>query len=261
MITFADLMSLLMCFFVMLLSFSQMDAQKYKQVAGSMNQAFGTQKELKVNDIPKGTSVVAREFAPGKPTPTPSRVLQQETTDDTKHDLDLSDSEYRNAQSRSDELRALLAEEVDQGLIEVQTQDGEMIVRLREMGSFRSGRAKLEDRAFRALQKISSVLSPKEDQVLVSGHTDDVPISTPEYRSNWELSAARAASVVLFFTQRGGIAPQQLQIRAHADTKPLAPNTNAENRAKNRRVEIIIASNKAKQPVLTSDLGPARLMR
>ncbi|MGH8612054.1 MAG: flagellar motor protein MotB [Gammaproteobacteria bacterium] len=246
MITFADLMALLMCFFVMLLSFSEMDPQKYKQVASSMNDAFGIQKEVKINDIPKGTSVIAREFTPGKPTPSPSRVAQPDTTDDS------SDSAYKNAQQRTDKLKGLLAEELGQGLIEVKQQGIKTIVRLREMGSFPSGSADLQDGAFIALQKTSSVIS-RRDRILVSGHTDDIPISTAGYRSNWELSAARAASVVLFFTQNGKVAPQQLEISAHADTKPVAPNTSTENRAKNRRVEIVITTDKATTSVLTSE--------
>ena len=69
--TFADLMSLLMCFFVLLLSFSEMDVLKYKQLAGSMRDAFGVQREINVKDIPKGTSIIAKEFSPGRPEPTP----------------------------------------------------------------------------------------------------------------------------------------------------------------------------------------------
>ncbi len=69
--TFADLMALLLVFFVLLLSFSEMDAMKFKRLAGSMAQAFGVQAELQVDEVPKGTSVIAREFSPGKPEPTP----------------------------------------------------------------------------------------------------------------------------------------------------------------------------------------------
>ena len=78
MATFADLMSLLMCFFVLLLSFSEMDLQKYKQVAGSMEKAFGVQNQTKVMDIPKGTSIIAQEFSPGKTTPTILDTVQQQ---------------------------------------------------------------------------------------------------------------------------------------------------------------------------------------
>ena len=91
--TFADLMSLLMCFFVLLLSFSEMDVLKFKQIAGSMKYAFGVQSMLEVKDIPKGTSVIAQEFRPGKPEPTPIEVIMQQTIDITKAKLDFQDGE------------------------------------------------------------------------------------------------------------------------------------------------------------------------
>ena len=90
--TFADLMSLLMCFFVLLLSFSEMDLQKYKQVAGSMKMAFGIQREVKGAGTPKGTSIIAREYSPGKPQPTILRVIKQESIDSTNQTLDFTDA-------------------------------------------------------------------------------------------------------------------------------------------------------------------------
>lgn len=91
--TFADLMSLLMCFFVLLLSFSEMDVLKFKQIAGSMKYAFGVQSLLEVKDIPKGTSVIAQEFTPGKPDPTPIEVVMQQTIEITKAKLDFQDGD------------------------------------------------------------------------------------------------------------------------------------------------------------------------
>lgn len=82
--TFADLMSLLMCFFVLLLSFSEMDVQKFKQIAGSMKYAFGVQNKVEVKDIPKGTSVIALEFRPGRPEPTPIETINQQTSEITE---------------------------------------------------------------------------------------------------------------------------------------------------------------------------------
>lgn len=86
--TFADLMSLLMCFFVLLLSFAEMDVQKFKQIAGSMEKAFGVQNILEVKDIPKGTSVIAQEFRPGRPEPTPIDTIMQQTIDMTQTELE-----------------------------------------------------------------------------------------------------------------------------------------------------------------------------
>lgn len=94
--TFADLMSLLMCFFVLLLSFSEMDVLKFKQIAGSMKYAFGVQTLLEVKDIPKGTSVIAQEFRPGKPDPTPIEVIMQQTIEITKAKLDFQDGDSNN---------------------------------------------------------------------------------------------------------------------------------------------------------------------
>lgn len=95
--TFADLMSLLLCFFVLLLSFSEMDVLKFKQIAGSMKFAFGVQNRLEVKDIPKGTSVIAQEFRPGRPEPTPIDVIMQQTIDITQQTLEFQKGEDDNA--------------------------------------------------------------------------------------------------------------------------------------------------------------------
>lgn len=95
--TFADLMSLLMCFFVLLLSFSEMDVLKFKQIAGSMKFAFGVQNRLEVKDIPKGTSIIAQEFRPGRPEPTPIDVIMQQTMDITQQTLEFHEGDSDRA--------------------------------------------------------------------------------------------------------------------------------------------------------------------
>ncbi|MBV7315347.1 flagellar motor protein MotB [Shewanella sp. NIFS-20-20] len=95
--TFADLMSLLMCFFVLLLAFSEMDVVKFKQIAGSMKYAFGVQNKVEVKDIPKGTSVIALEFRPGRPDPTPIEIINQQTNEMTEPVLDLQSGEDASA--------------------------------------------------------------------------------------------------------------------------------------------------------------------
>ena len=91
--TFADLMALLMCFFVLLLSFSELDAMKFKRLAGSMAQAFGVQNRLKVVEVPKGTSIIAQEFSPGRPEPTPINEIYQRTEDITEMSLEVRQNE------------------------------------------------------------------------------------------------------------------------------------------------------------------------
>ena len=95
--TFADLMALLMCFFVLLLAFSEMDVLKFKQIAGSMKFAFGVQNKLEVKDIPKGTSIIAQEFRPGRPEPTPIDVIMQQTIDITQQTLEFQEGESDRA--------------------------------------------------------------------------------------------------------------------------------------------------------------------
>lgn len=256
--TFADLMSLLMCFFVLLLAFSEMDVEKFKQLSGSMKHAFGVQRDIKADEIPKGTSVITTEFSPGIPQPTPFQVVEQQTTDDTKDNLDFSEGDksetakvaeqlYQAAVERirneAEKLIAELKDEIDKGLLEVEWSESEITVRLRERGSFNSGEAKLKPTFFKVIERISDTLNKVDGNIVVAGHTDNVPISNYEFRSNWELSAARAANVVHYLTTKGKVVPKRLQIRAHADTEPLAANNTRENRAKNRRVEIIITGN------------------
>lgn len=303
--TFADLMSLLMCFFVLLLSFSEMDVQKFKQLAGSMKNAFGVQKSVNVKDIPTGTSIIAREFSPGKPVPTSINEMRQQTTDDMKRTLDFTDSDSKGKQDmeidavektgegekdgvgdegisdfegedeegdsfldeaeeldkkdieelkrlleeqfkekiedEAEAIREELAEELAEGLIEVEVVEDEVLIRIKEKGSFPSGNADIRRSFYPIMNKIGRMLKNSDNgRVVVAGHTDNVPISTPQYPSNWVLSAARAANVVHYLSKYSKVPNERMEIRAHAETIELAPNDTYANRAKNRRVEIIM---------------------
>jgi chemotaxis protein MotB len=254
--TFADLMSLLMCFFVLLLSFSEMDVQKFKQIAGSMKFAFGVQRDIEVKMPPKGTSIIAQEFSPGKPTFSPIKDMRQQTTNETKDNLDFTDSLSKREkdavreevnretatlmQEYAQQLSDILSEELARGMLQIETKNDEVMIRIREDGSFTSGSAALRTSFLPVLEKIGDFLQGIDGTIVVAGHTDNVPISTPQYPSNWVLSAARSATVVHHLTKTGSFNATRLQIRAHADTMPIASNNSPENRAKNRRVEIII---------------------
>jgi len=271
--TFADLMSLLMCFFVLLLSFSEMDVQKYKQVAGSMQQAFGVQREVKANDRVKGTSIIAQEYSPGKPEQTLDKVLRQQTTDETlesivTHKGQIEDDgegsgdgedtgheageaeEIRKRLESDQQLKQLmfaLRDEIMSGAVQIELYGDMPLIKVQEKSAFPSGRADLDPEFLPVLHKIANAIIDPESKLIVSGHTDDVPINTPRYPSNWILSAARAASVVEGLGDNGVLDMRRMEIRAHADTQPLVPNDTAENRARNRRVEILITSRLAKE--------------
>ena len=257
--TFADLMALLMCFFVLLLSFAEMDVLKFKQVAGALKLAFGVQRDVIATEIPKGTSVIALQYSPGKPTEvTPLEIMREKTTDDTKTNLDYTDSESRNDQSlaeaeamaqqqaereakeEAEDLQEELAAAIGDGLLEVEAFNDRVLIRIRERGSFASGQAKLKAGFLPILKLIAEVLNQRDGHFIIAGHTDDIPIETTQFRSNWELSAGRAASVVHYFIQQGDIDPERMEIRALADNEPIVPNDSWENRAQNRRVEISV---------------------
>ncbi|HEY7772645.1 MAG TPA: flagellar motor protein MotB [Marinagarivorans sp.] len=264
--TFADLMALLMCFFVLLLSFSEMDAMKFKRLAGSMAQAFGVQNKVNVVDPPKGTSIIAQEFSPGRPEPTPINEIFQSTQDvtemslrvDCAEDFDVEQGEEgydagikarlqqvidaleKETEKVAYELADALSEQILKGQIEIETEGRKIIIRIRERGSFGSGSATLAPEYRDVLQEVQAVLALKPGHVKVEGHTDNLPINTARFRSNWELSAARAVSVAHELMRGGAINQRRFEVSGMADAKPLASNNSAENRAKNRRVEIKI---------------------
>ena len=267
--TFADLMALLMCFFVLLLSFSEMDVQKYKQVAGSMADAFGVQNQIRATGIPMGTSVIAQEFSPGRPEPTLEQVVQQQTQDMTRislrtgfnsngsagGDRSMSQGEvetarqliYDNLQQLQNEterdariLRSLLSGEIADRMVEIETGFRSITVRIRERGSFDSGSAVLNDDFQPVLDQLRAALVEIDGQVAIEGHTDDMPISTATIPTNWHLSSLRALSVAHALVEQTGIASERFQVVGYADSRPVATNDTAQGRAQNRRVEIVI---------------------
>ena len=242
-VTFADLMTLLMCFFVLLLAFSEMDAAKFKQLSGSMKDAFGVQADVEVRTIPKGTSVVAQEFSPGKPEPTSINTVRQFTIDSNKNSLDALDretEELKETREHARRLRIALQEEIAKGYVSIETEGVKIIIHIMEKASFESGFADIREEFRPVLSKISHLLGDNAGSVTVSGHTDNVPISNQRFRSNWELSTSRAVSVAHELLAGPAIDPVRVMVAGHADTRPLASNDSFANRARNRRVEISI---------------------
>lgn len=245
--TFADLMTLLMCFFVLLLAFSEMDAAKFKQLSGSMKDAFGVQAEIEVRTIPKGTSVVAQEFSPGRPDPTALPQVRQFTIDSNKNTLDALEREAREieeARKHAQRLRLALKEELKKGDVSIQTEGMKVIIHIMENASFDSGLADLRPAFLPALQKIADLIDNNSGEITISGHTDNVPIANDRFRSNWDLSTSRAVSVAHQLLKVSAVTPDNIIVTGHADTRPRAPNDSDENRAKNRRVDIAIVRGK-----------------
>jgi chemotaxis protein MotB len=146
----------------------------------------------------------------------------------------------RNLENESEKIKRSLQEEIDRGLVSVETENLRIVIRIHEKGSFPSGSAVLDAGFSPAMDKITAAVRDSSANVVIAGHTDDLPIHNDWYRSNWELSSARSVTVAHEILRDKSIDPQRLVIEGHAETKPLMPNNSPENRAKNRRVEIIL---------------------
>ena len=276
--TFADLMSLLMCFFVLLLAFSEMDVLKFKQIAGSMKFAFGVQNKIEVKDIPKGTSIIAQEFRPGKPDPTPIETIQQQTVEMTQPMLEFEDGEqdsagghqqqrgnqrggqspnaFKAAESKAQEklnnellkkISQQLEKQIIDGAIELESLGQQIIIRIRESGSFPSGSAFLQPQFEPIIRDIAALLNDVPGQITVTGHTDDYQVSNELYIDNWDLAAKRANAVARVMRFVPNFDKGRIVIQAYGDTQPLEPNFDNESRRRNRRVEISILQGKAKE--------------
>ena len=266
MVTFSDLMSLLLCFFVLILSMAEVDIIKYKQLADSMAEAFGVQRELELESIPKGTSVVSTEFRPGIPDETIVDIVQQVTTDQTRNSLRIGNPDSPEADEKdirdevltydevmaliketqldAEMLRRLLKTEIKEGQIDVESTARTILIRIREKGSFASGSALLNSSFVGVIDKIANALTQIEGRIAVEGHTDNVPINTFAYPSNWDLSAARSVAVVRRMLDIAPLEPTRVTASGFADTRPQAINSTFDGRARNRRVEIVV-----KQPL------------
>ena len=265
-VTYGDLMSLLLCFFVLILSMAEIDIIRYKQLADSMSNAFGVQRELELESVPKGTSVVSTEFRPGIPDETIVDVVQQETRDQTRNSLRIGnpnspESEEKDVRDEvltydevmaliketqldAEMLRRLLKTEIKEGQIDVESTARTILIRIREKGSFASGSALLSSSFVGVIDKIANALTQIEGRIAVEGHTDSVPINTFAYPSNWDLSAARSVAVVRRMLDTAPLEPKRVTASGFADTRPQAINSTFEGRARNRRVEIVV-----KQPL------------
>ncbi|MGF1725046.1 flagellar motor protein MotB [Photobacterium nomapromontoriensis] len=293
MATFSDLMTLLMCFFVLLLSFSEMDVLKFRQIAGSMKYAFGVQNMLEVKDIPKGTSVIAQEFRPGRPEPTPIEVIMQQTIDMTQRTLDFheGDSERAGGTKREagkltggqsadvateesqdsapdvaeaqeqlmDVLKQALEREIEEGAIEIENLGQQVVIRIKEQGAFPEGSAFLQPKFRPLVRQVADLVKGVPGVVRVTGNTDNQKLDSELYRSNWDLSAQRAVSVAQEMEQVKGFDHRRLRVVGLADTHPLNNNRTPEERKENRRVEISIMQG---EPLYTdpvsSDIPPLK---
>ncbi|MDT8878740.1 flagellar motor protein MotB [Halomonas saccharevitans] len=260
MVTYADLMSLLLCFFVLLLSFAEIDLERFEQLAGEMSKAFGVQREVPAETIPKGTSAVMDRFSPAEPEPT----LRDEVRQTTTRERPMLDTHRMRLEQRLKALQRNLEDRlqtaIDEGGVDVERDASSVVIRVNEQGSFPSGSAAVTPSFAELLGDLSDTLADAPGSIAVRGHTDNVPVRSSRYASNWDLSAMRSAVVANLLLENEALAAGRVTVTGHADTRPIASNDIAEGRARNRRVEIIIKLGDGREAVVPPSLsGPAIL--
>lgn len=223
--TFNDMVTLLLTFLVLVLSLSEMDKAKIAEVSYAIRSVFDIPKLKKEDDIPKLKKEEVKVFTPF--------VIPIRSAD-----MIFEDEKRRLAERIS---RAVGGPE---GIMDAKVIKEGVSVTIGEGLLFKTGMAEIEKRNKPALEALSSILKKTVCQIRVEGHTDDVPISSRRFPSNWELSVARAVNVVKYFISEGGILPERLSAAGYADSRPLLPNVSDHNREINRRVEVILVLKK-----------------
>ena len=222
-VSYADFITLLFAFFTTMYAISTVDAQKLSKMVASMQVA------LKGDPTSPAVAVPISESAP------PPSVI----------------SRLDNLVTLRQQLAGRLQRPIAQGNVVLDLDPRGLVVSIRESGSFASGSAELSDAARVLLREIGSPLSELSHQVRVEGHTDDTPISNSRFRSNWELSTARATQVIAFLQRDLAIPATRLSAAGYAEFHPRVPNTSAAARAQNRRVDLVIlngATRAAEEP-------------
>jgi chemotaxis protein MotB len=233
-VSYADFITLLFAFFTTLYAISVVDAQKVAKVANSMQEAFGTatfsegsrKLGLDSGGLPPGSKLAM--VSPVNPKGAGSRGGQRK--------MILSALKVQlEAATQANRLKD----------IQILADGRGLIIRLAEIGFYDSGASELKPEALFIVDRLAGALSNLENDIRIEGHTDNVPIRTSRYRSNWELSTARATTLVGYFISKHGFDPNRLSASGCGEFRPVADNDTPENRALNRHVDIIVMNEKS----------------
>jgi chemotaxis protein MotB len=227
--TFADMVTLLLVFFILLYSLSELDVGKFKKAIASIQNSLRGELAVQLG---------LTEFVPPAP---PAIVLDpkpastEEESDDKEKDRPKTDEE-----KTLEEIKEFIFQHDIDAEVGVQLSGKKLIIRVKDKGLFRAGQAQLQAESEELFSIIYELfMNYPSYNVNIKGHTDNAPISTVQFPSNWELSAIRATSVLRYFINKGVI-PARLTATGYGDIIPLVPNDNQTNRALNRRVEFVL---------------------
>jgi chemotaxis protein MotB len=215
-ITYSDLITLLLAFFIMMYTFSKQDAQKYQEVSEHLKSIF------------TGKSVLTGGSGPASGSgPTNIAIKTSTNSDAVRRELE---NEVRSMAEWTDPEKKISVFKDERGIV----------IRIMDKAFFNEGKADLKGSAKYALDKIMPIISNNKKPVRIEGHTDNVPIRTNEFKSNWELSTRRATEVVRYLVEAHHFPPDRISASGFAEYHPITSNDTSENRSLNRRIEIIL---------------------
>lgn len=226
-VSYADFITLLFAFFVVMYAISSVNEGKYRVLSDSIASAF--------RNIPGDTAGAMVQINPTAPMPVTIPIRKPQVANIKADPVREQNREL--LRNKAKEILEVLSPLVEQGHVRVTEGAQGITVEINASALFDSGEARLQPPALRALTAVGQILATTDFPVTVEGHTDNAPINTPLFPSNWELSGARAASVVRLFIETG-VDPRRLTATGYAEMRPVADNATAEGRQRNRRVAI-----------------------
>jgi len=258
-VSYADFITLLFAFFVVLYASSQVDKRKIGKLALSIQVAF---QELGVFDT--SNTKIPLSDSESIPFSQVQVVENSDRTTDFEHFVQpmkgiLSPNQANvPMKSLQTELEKALAPEISKHVVEIKASREGLIVSLREIGFYESGSANLRPSSKQAIDRLAAILRAHDESLRIEGHTDNVPIHNAHFDSNWELSTARAADLIKLFITHYHFDPARLSAAGYAQYRPVASNDTAEGRARNRRVDIVVLNpTSPDRAVEVAEPGPA----
>lgn len=226
-VSYADFITLLFAFFVVMYAISSVNEGKYRVLSDSLVSAFRNVQIVGAGQM----QVVTTPNAAVK-----QIVVQQDPKSEARRQ-----AQREKMRNVAQDIFRVLAPLVRQGKVRLVETDKGVTIEIADSVLFSPGQAQLETTSVQALRMVGEVLAPTEFPIVIEGHTDNVPIRTSQYPSNWELSAVRATTVLRLFVD-AGVSPQRLTAIGYGEHRPVESNDSLEGRARNRRVSILIES-------------------
>lgn len=221
---YADMLTLLLALFIVLFSMSSIDAQKFRDIAQSLSTVFNS-----------GTGVMDY--------PSPNEVIVPANGSGKEDEL-AAKAELESLREMQERIDKYIQENNLENRLSTKLSGEGLQITILDNALFDSGSAEIKDKAYKLGVEISNlIVSDPPRYVTISGHTDNVPIHNENYKSNWHLSVMRAVNFMEVLLENPKIQPEYLNAKGHGEHKPIAPNDTEENRAKNRRVEVLITPN------------------